>query len=238
MVIAARMPSHAARDLRGLAAALAAGRTGPGIGRRAAQQLARTELARGIYKPSIEYQVLHWLGQRVARFFAFINVHLPGGWWALVSLIAAIVLVAAAVVIRVRPAGIGRRASGVLVAGEQLTARDHRDLSERSAAEGDYSAAIIEGVRAIAAGLEERGVLPAKPGRTAAELAAEAGQQIPALAGQLRAATLLFDEVRYGGRTGTAAGYRYVRDLDGTLQTAKPLGRSSAASTVAAGATL
>ena len=65
--------------------------------------------------------------------------------------------------------------------------------------------AICERVRAIAAELDERGVLRPLTGRTADEFAAEAGQALPPYAADLRGAALLFDEVRYGQRVGSLA---------------------------------
>jgi hypothetical protein len=211
-----------------LAGAAAPAGSGPGIGRRAAQQLARRELSKAIYQPSLLQRFLSWLG----RLGSNVNVSVPGGWWALIALIVAVVLAAATVIFRIRPARSHRGGDGALLAGQPLSARDHRQRSERSATAGDFSAAIIERVRAIAVELEQRGVLAPRPGRTAAELAAEASRPLPAQAGELTAAMRLFDDVMYGGRDGTQAGYQRVRDLDARLATARP---ASSADLVPAG---
>jgi hypothetical protein len=192
----------------------------PLIGRRAAQQLARRELARSIYSEPIATRFGHWLERLLGRIFNDAG-QFPGGLWTIVALLVALVLVATVVTYWIRPAGPGRQGHRAVLAGTGLSAREHREASERSAASGDYSAAIIERMRAIAVGIEERGVLPAQPGRTAAELAAQAGRVLPDLAAELAGAALLFDDVRYGGRDGTAAGYQRVRDLDAGLQAAK-----------------
>jgi Domain of unknown function (DUF4129) len=193
---------------------------GPGIGRHAAQQLARKELSKTIYQPSLLQRFLNWLG----RLGSNVNVSVPGGWWALIALIVAVVLVAAAVIIRIRPGRSHRGADGVLLQGRPLSARDHRLAAERSATAGDFSAAIIERVRAIAVELEQRGVLAPRPGRTADELAAEASRPLAAQASELTAVMRLFDEVMYGGRDGTQAGYQRARDLDARLQVTRPAG--------------
>jgi hypothetical protein len=130
--------------------------------------------------------------------------------------------VAATVIFRIRPARSHRSGGRALLAGQPLSARDHRRRSERSASAGDFSAAIIERVRAIAVELEQRGVLVPRPGRTAGELAAETSRPLPALASELTAAMRLFDDVMYGGRDGTQDGYQRVRELDGRLQAARP----------------
>jgi Domain of unknown function (DUF4129) len=199
---------------------------GPGIGRRAGQQLARRELSRSIYQPSPTAQLLSWLGRRLARLLTAVNGTVPGGWWALVALIVLAVAVISMVLRQVRPARSGRGPGGALRAGRALSAGEHRVLAEQLAAAADFTGAIIERVRAIAAELEEQGVLPPAPGRTAAELAAEAGPALPGQADHLAAAARLFDDVRYGGHSGTAATYREVSELDASLRTVRPIGQA------------
>jgi hypothetical protein len=211
-----------AAGLHSLASAAALAGGPPGIGRRAAQRLAHSELSKAIYQPSLTSRVVSWLERQLARLLNGVNGNVPGGWWALIALIVAAVLVVAVVLVYVRPATARRGPDGALLAGAMLSARDHRQLSERLAAAGDQAAAIIERVRAMAVELEERGVLPPKPGRTADEFAAEAGQALPSHAGPLIDAAQLFDDVMYGGRDGTAAGYQSVRDLDASLRAARP----------------
>ena len=208
------------------AAASVAGASGggPGIARLPAQQLARRELSRSIYRPSLTQRLVHAVSGLLSRLFSHLNAAVPGGWWALVALAIAVVLAAALVLHRTGLAASRRSSRGAVLAGVARSARDHRAEAERRAAAGDYAAAIIERLRAIAVGLEERGVLPPAPGRTAGELAAEAGRSMPALGGELIAAARLFDDVRYGGRPGAAAGYQQVSDLDDRVQAARPGG--------------
>jgi hypothetical protein len=207
----------------------------PDIGRRAGQQLARRELARSIYAEPITTRFEHWLERMLSRLFNAAG-QFPGGFWTIVALLVALVLVVMVVTYWIRPAGPGRRGDRAVLAGAGLSARDHREAAERSAASGDYAAAIIERMRAIAVAIEERGILPAQPGRTAAELAARAGRVLPDLAADLAAAALLFDDVRYGGRDGTAAGYQRMRDLDAGIQAAKVASSELAEPAAAAGA--
>ena len=211
-----------ATGMQGLVSTAVLAGAPPGISRRAAQQLARRELSKGIYQPSLTSRFANWLQTQVGRLLSGVSGNVPGGWWALIALIVAAVLVIAVVLFYVRPVTAHRGPRGTLLAGSTLSARDHRQLAERHAAAGDHAAAIIERVRAIAVDLEEHGVLPPEPGRTAAELAAEAGKTLPAHAWRLTEAARLFDDVRYGGRDGTAAGYQHVRDLDSSLAAARP----------------
>jgi Domain of unknown function (DUF4129) len=194
--------------------------TGGPISRGAAQQLARTELAKPIYHPHESF--LAWLANELSRLFSAVNGAAPGGWWSVVALAAVAVLVIAGIFVRLGPLARGGRRpdSGLLGTATSLSALEHRNLAERYAAAGDQSGAILEFLRAIAAEVEERAVLTPGPGRTAAEFAAEAGRRLPDQAVELAAAATLFDEVFYGDRAGTAEGVERLRALDGAVGTA------------------
>jgi hypothetical protein len=170
-----------------------------------------------MYAESIPTRILNWLGRLLSRVF-HAGSSLPGGMWSTIALLIALGLVIAGVIYWIRPGKPGRRSTGAVLASALLSSGDHRRLADRHAADGDYSAAIIDRVRAVAAGLEERRLLAAQPGRTADELAAQAGHAIPELAADLAAAASLFDDVRYGGRTGSRSGYEQVCQLDTKLQ--------------------
>jgi Domain of unknown function (DUF4129) len=207
----------------------------PEIGRPAAQQLARRELARPMYQPSLWQRFLRWLGHLVQS----AQAGFPGGWWALLAAAAAAVLVAVVLLAVIWPARPGRRGRPAAVfSGTQprRTAAGHWQAAERLAAGGDYSGAIVELVRAMAAQLEEAGLLPASPGRTAAELAAEAGRAWPAHTGDLARAAQLFDDVRYGGRPGTPDGFVSVRATAARLRDARAAPTPARPARAAAGA--
>jgi hypothetical protein len=206
----------------------------PGIGRQAARELARRELSKSMYQPSVSQRILEWIARQFERLFSVINSNVPGGWWAMVSLLILAAIIVSVVLFQVRPGALRRAARGQPLAGHTMSASDHRKVAEGHADGGDYSAAIIERVRAVAAELQERSVLPVRPGRTADEFAAEASLQMPVLAGHLADAARLFDDVRYGGRTGTSAGYERVRDLDNATHSARPSFTAGAGSTGAA----
>jgi uncharacterized protein DUF4129 len=209
----------------------------PGIGRREAARLAREELSKPVYHPrdSLTYRILHAVSDWLSRLFQSAS-KLPGGWWSLVALAALAVVVVAVVLAWAGPVVRSRRRPRELAAGGPgRGARDHRDAAGRFAEAGDYGAAICETVRAIAADLDERGVLLPRAGRTADEFAAEAGQAIPDQAPGLREAALLFDEIRYGQRPGNQAGYRRVRELDGAVSAAAGRAGRATATPVPAG---
>jgi Domain of unknown function (DUF4129) len=204
-------------SVAGLAGTLAAGPPGGAtVTRGAGQQLARSELSKRVYHPGVS------LAGRVELALAHLlqsaQGAVPGGWWAVVALTALAVLAAAAILRWIGPVARPRaRAGAPLLPDRPLSARDHRDEGERLAAAGDFAGAIVESLRAVALDLEERGLLRPRVGRTAGELAVEASVPMPGQAARLREAARLFDEVRYGGRSGTLAGYRRLRDLDAAV---------------------
>jgi hypothetical protein len=213
-------------------AVLAAPGGAPAIGRGAAQRLARAELAKAIYhqQPSLTERVLAAIARFLDRLFQAGN-GVPGGWWSVVALAAIAVLLASGIIAWIGPVARSRRAGAPLAAaGPPRTAAGHRAAAERMASSGSYAAAIVECVRAIAAELEERAVLPPRGGRTADEFAGEAGQALPGHAEALQRAALLFDDVCYGQRDGSADGYQQVRDLDARIRaSAGRAGRAAAA---------
>lgn len=203
--------------------------TVPGpVGRDQARELARHELRRSIYhrdEPSVLDRVLRkvtdWLNSLLNR---LPGNHTGGGesWAALVILLALLILVAAAVWWRV--GNIRRNAAerDGLLEGRLTTADGHRARAEAHAAAGEWAHAIRERLRAIARDLEERAILEPRPGRTADELAIEAGDALPDHAEDLTAAVRVFDDVWYGGREADADGHRRLTELDDRLRSARP----------------
>ncbi|RKS76429.1 uncharacterized protein DUF4129 [Actinomadura pelletieri DSM 43383] len=199
------------------------------IGRDEARELARRELDKQIYQrdePS-------WL-QRTWDDFAewlqelFFKAPAPesqgrGGGWTSIVVVILVALVAIAIVAwLMRGRRNPRSRNDPLLDDTTSTALDHRTAAEQHAAAGQWAEAIRERLRAMARDLEERAVLPARPGRTADELAEETGQAVPQLADDLREAVRIFDDVWYGDRPGTPEGYARVKDVDDRLHAAKP----------------
>ncbi len=201
---------------------LAAG-AGPLIGRVPAQRLARQEIARLNKLPLWERIILD-----ISRLLGGGQNSLPRGWFGLIAFAILLVVLIVVVLTWAKPAAERRARSGGVLGGKAMTAAEYRAKAQRLAGAGDYGGAIVEGVRAIAAEFEERGILVPRAGRTANEVAAEAGAELPALASELSTATLLFDDVHYGGLAGTAAGYELVSRVDDQARTASPAKAGSA----------
>lgn len=190
------------------------------IDRDAAHEAAQRELNKPIYpKASLTDRLSEWLDDLVYR-IAQGGAGVPGGW---VTIGVLLLLIAVAVVVAVR---IARRTMRTdrgdhsLYGGHELGAAEHRSTAEQHAAAGQWALAIRHRLRAVARQLEESGVLPAVPGRTATELAADAGRAIPRLAGELRDAATSFNDVTYGDRPGTEGAYRAIAALDDHIRSA------------------
>jgi len=186
------------------------------------QELARRELARSIYRPSlvarIWHDITHWFGSLLSTSAAG-----APSLWGLLLLAVAVAAVVAVVAYWLGPTRLSKRASDRAVADSApRSAREHRDAADQLAASGNFSGAIIERIRAIVVDLEARDILVRRPARTAMELAAEGGGAFPAEAAELTRAARSFDDVRYGGRQGSDSAYRRVRDLDVRLAAATP----------------
>lgn len=196
------------------------------IGRDEAQREAAEELLRPEYQRESFFDGL-W--RRASQFLGDL-LDAAGGGGPLGGIIAAvvIVLIIGAIVFLVvwslrktsrRTAGPG----GVLFGEQAMTAAQHRAAAEQLAAEGRWGEAIQERLRAIARDLEDRALVDGMPGRTADELAGEAGRALPPFARELADAARSFDDVTYGGAPGTPHAYQVMSALDERLRQARPV---------------
>jgi hypothetical protein len=202
------------------------------IDRDAAHEAAQRELAKPIYpKASLTDRFSEWLDDLLYRIVQA-GSSLPGGWFTVsILLIALAVAIVVAVRIARRTMRTNRGGDHALFDSQELSARQHRATAEQYAAVGNWTAAIRHRLRAIARQLEEDGLLNPVPGRTATELAKDAGAMVPDLAGELLQAAIAFNDVTYGERPGTEAAYRMIADLDSHLRSrGAAAGRSPVAS--------
>lgn len=190
------------------------------IDREAAHEAAQRELAKPIYpKASWTDRLSEWLDDLFYR-IVMEGSKVPGGWFT-VSVLLIILAVAVVVAVRIarRTMRTNRGGDHALFDSHELSAAQHRATAEQYAAAGNWAAAIRHRLRAVARQLEEDGVLNPVPGRTATELAKDAGAELAALAGEFRQAADAFNDVTYGERPGTEPGYRLIADLDDHLRT-------------------
>jgi hypothetical protein len=194
------------------------------LGREEALRLARTELAKPVYagedEPFVQ-RAIRWLFDRIGELLDRAGSTSPLGWFGLLGIVALVVLVI--VVVRRRTGSLGRaEAPDLLLLGGPRTAREHRADAERYAAAGAWAEAVRSRLRAIVRDLEDRGLVDARPGRTADEVARDAGGRLPAAAADLRIGARIFDDIWYGGRTADATAYARMVEIDTTTASARP----------------
>lgn len=195
------------------------------LGREAAQEAAREELAKQIYRdagPGLTERVLRWLYEQAANLLDDVAGVSPGGYAGLAVVLLLLATAVVAVRLRVGPLGRRQATDRSLFVGGERSAAEHRAAAEAHARAGEWAEAVRERLRAVVRSLEERAVLEPRPGRTADEAAAEAGAALPTCAADLRAAARLFDEVWYGGRPTGPEGYAALRALDDAVRAARP----------------
>jgi len=205
----------------GIAAQLAA--VAP-VGRDEARRAAQRELSKGIYHQSQPGPltrafdaVIDW----IERFLDRLAAGAPGGSSGALVLLALVLVIAAVVVWRTGPIRRGARVRQphVELSGD-VGPDEHRRRADEHAAAGRFAEAVRERMRAIVRELEMRGVLDPRPGRTADEVARDAGAAVPTIAADLRAAAGVFDEVWYGGRAATPQSDGVMRQADDRVRRA------------------
>ena len=204
------------------------------IDRDAAHEAAQRELSKPIYpKPSLTERLMDWIDELLYR-LADGAASVPGGWLTL-SVLLTLLVVAVVVAVRIarRTMRTNRGRKHALFGEHELSAAEHRATAEQYAATGNWSAAIRHRLRAVARQLEESAVLDPVPGRTATELARDAGRAIPPLTSELRSAAATFNDVTYGERAGTQAEYLMIAGLDDHLRSRTPASGVAEAAPVA-----
>ena len=194
-------------------------------GRDQARELARVELQRREYaaaKPPLLTRVVNYLLEKLNELINQAGQHLPGGTKSLVLLVVVLLALTIVLVLRLRPTTTSRSLDGGFDGGRLLSAPEHRRLADEAAAQGRYADAVLERLRAVVRELEARGVLDSRPGRTAGEVARDAGAAVPLLTGPLQGAALTFDQIWYGQRLADAAAYAELVQVD-QLVTTGPL---------------
>jgi uncharacterized protein DUF4129 len=193
------------------------------IDRDDAYEAAQRELAKPIYpKASLTERIFDWLDEWLSRLIVK-GSSVPGGWLTIAALLI-VLTVAVVVAVRVarRTMRTSRRGEDPLFGVHELRAAEHRSAAEQYAATGTWAAAVRHRLRAVARQLEEDAVLQPLPGRTATELATDAGARAPDLADEFVRAAEVFNDVAYGDRPGTESGYRLIADLDDRLRSRRP----------------
>lgn len=191
-----------------------------------ARRLAERELADPSYRaaePTPFDRIARAIGDAIGRLF---TGDVDAAWAPLLAvgaLLLVVLLVVLAIVIwgRPRSRALARANRGELF-GETVTAGalELRRAAARLADEGDWEAATVAAVRALARGLEEQQRVTVSPGATVTAFARTAGAVFPEEAASLLEAAHDFDDVRYLRRPGSRDAYERVRALDDRLSRA------------------
>jgi len=208
---------------------LGAGQSGPPL--TPDDDTARRWVVQELSKPEYAAARPSWfdlLSQRVSDWFASLNFSGGHGGTAWLAVIGAAIVLALLVLalLRFGLPRLNRRARSALLGGEVADTRTPEQLraaADRAAAQGDWSLAVIERFRAIAASLAERTVVVVRPGTTAHEVALQAAAAFVAEGAALRDAANTFDAARYLGRAQDRAAHERLRELDERLRRAAPV---------------
>jgi Domain of unknown function (DUF4129) len=141
--------------------------------------------------------------------------------------VAVVLLVAVLALVVVAAARLRRdpslpAAAPSLLSGTGPSPDEHRAAAEAALVAGRPQAALVEAFRALASRSLGRGLVEARPGLTAHELADDLSPAFRAHADDLARAARLFDLVFYGEQPVDAGDARSVLALDVTLRDARP----------------
>lgn len=196
------------------------------VNRDDARRRAHDELSHAVYHrydDSLPVRAVHALERALSHAFDSAATHSPGGGVGAIAFVLVFVAIIAVARWRLGPMARAARVPGDVLADTTMTAAEHRRRAKSAADDGRWKAAVVERMRAIARGLEERALLDPRPGRTADELAVEAGRVLPVARDLLTSAASTFDAVAYGDRTATPDDYEAVRRADDTAAAARPV---------------
>jgi hypothetical protein len=191
------------------------------LDRAEAARQAAAELADPAYRaarPSWLERLVAWLLDQLTDLISRASAAAPGGWWGILGL--AVVIAVTIIVIRWRVGPIARNQALELSLDPSVPASQYRARAAASALAGDWGEAVTLRMSAIVRAAEERGLVPARPGRTVDEFAQAVGQVAPQAATSVMRAATVFDRVRYGSRAADQGDYAAIVAADDDLAAA------------------
>lgn len=187
---------------------------------------AARELSKQIYqdeKPSLLQRMVDWITGTIGHVLDRLQGHGPGGSVGLLILVLLVAVIAGGLIWKF---GLPGRSASVRRKTDPVTptrsAVEHEARADEYAAEGRFAEAVRERLRGVVAGLVARDLVDNRPGRTAHELALQAGQVLPGAAADLDAAAELFAEIWYGERTASAEHDQRMRGIAARVAAARP----------------
>ena len=183
-----------------------------------------SELARPEYhQQGLLERLQTWLDELWLRLAAAASG--AGRLSTIVAVALALLLVVAALLVipRIRRTPRLRDSDMGVLGGVRVTADERRRRAEQALAEGRCEDAVVEGMRALALRMVDRGVLEDTPGSTAHEIALTVAEAFPSERARLVGAAELFDAVQYGEGRASREQAQDVLDLIDELRRARPL---------------
>lgn len=188
-----------------------------------ARRQAEEELAKSEYDAA-EPTVLDRIARAVTEFIGslFSGEGPPGIGPLILVVIAgiALALIVIAFILWGRPRAVRRAAAAYAPLFGDDDARSAAELrtdAQRHADAGEWDDAIILRTRALARGLQERGLVDPPPGATVHAFARASARLYPENRADLDGVADAFDDVRYLRRRGTREAYEQVSRLDDTI---------------------
>ncbi|HEY1530156.1 MAG TPA: DUF4129 domain-containing protein [Galbitalea sp.] len=195
-----------------------------------AQSWLLAELAKSEYAPS-RPTWFDQLATAIRNWFDSLSAPSLGGIPGLGPLVIVIVVVVV-LLVAFLVFGLPRINRRSRVAGELFGEDDQRTAARiladarAAAAAGDFSLAVVEGMRASARVLSERTLLTMYPGTTAHSFSRQAALLFPGHVALLEQTATVFDRVRYLDQPGTSAEWQDAERLASELRTALPVAAS------------
>lgn len=186
------------------------------------------ELSKDQYAPQQQSLLRRIVGAIVDWFLSLFD-RASGGpisiwWYALIGLaIAAVLGLVIWGLVQLQPARrLKTSASGGVFDESGVSAAEYRRRARAAQGAGDYSQAVLDAFRAIAAGAVERHILDDLPGATAHEIAASLASPFHSERDGLVRASDAFDAVRYGDEHADEATATALIDLEQRLAATRP----------------
>lgn len=187
-----------------------------------------SELAKAEYhQQGLLQRFLDWLDGLWARLATAASD--AGGLSTVLAVALALVVVAVALLVvpRIRRTPRNGNDDRPVLGGERTSADEHRHRAEVALAEARHSDAVVEGMRALARRMVDRGVLEDTPGSTAHEIALAVADAFPDHRDHLVAVADLFDAVQYGEAAASAEEARNLLTLHDELRGAAATTRTA-----------
>ena len=199
-----------------------------------AREWLRQELLRREYRPNLVQRMQEWFQELLGKAQGGAGSLGGLGDAVLLGLTVVVALLLVLVLSRLRRNAGADRTPEPVFGDVRRTAAEHRRLARAAYDTGAWDDAVVEGMRALAAGLVERQLVDDVPAATAHEVTTLAAPRFSSYADRLETAAAVFDETRYGDHRATRERAGEMLDLESAITGASPANGSDAHGPVAA----